>query len=100
MHKMRTRELYRNIYLCRPGSIVVDYRVSWPPTADYTMNEEVLNNSIVNYVQENHNYMNEYLLSTASFAYTKQEDNCAMGTLDLEWVILLMWWTQVFLSDN
>lgn len=64
------------------GSIVVDYRVSWPD--DDALSEEILENSLKTYVKDNHGYLYSYFVPVDSLAFSKQEDSCAMRKSEIK----------------
>lgn len=66
----------------RSGSIVVDYRVSW--TDADILNEEILNNTLSQYLNGNHGYLYSYFVPSATLEFKKQVDKCAMQTSELK----------------
>jgi SEA domain len=80
-------EFFVKILSLKPGSIVVDYRISWPQKTnsdneqltEYTMKER-----LNNYLASNFNYMNSYIVPLTTIRVAKLPDLCKMHPDDFE----------------
>ena len=60
------------------GSIIVDYRVSWPDNNISPLTAETLNASLSDYLKTTHQYLYSYFVPVDSISISKLPDHCTM----------------------
>lgn len=66
---------------CRPGSVVVDYRVSWTETN--SLNVDSMKERLTNYLDDNHNYLATYIVPANTIRVARLPDLCYTGPAEM-----------------
>lgn len=78
-------EIFVKVMNLKSGSVVVDYRVTWPNNIEEApLDAETMNDRLTNYLGQNSNYLASYLVPANTIRVARLPDTCAMDTINME----------------
>lgn len=74
--------MLNSISLRRPGSVVVDYRVSWDNSS--SLDIDVMKERLVDYLSDRQNYLATYIVPQNSIRVARLPDMCYSGPSEMK----------------